>query len=391
MKNLQKLSLRFLLLINLVSVSFLLSLYNPEKVKAVFFTELIKSPGYCWDYPVSKTIISGFASDNEESLYISSLEGKLVSIDIKTSIKLWETDLGGEVASTPLAYNGNVYVVVRYALSRIDGNIKVEDNEFAKTRTMFRSIDQLTGLTNWETQIPPMKKAYIRLFRNSLIIVGDTGSIYSVNKNDGRVIWNKFLNSELSSAPIINLDKLVLGSTNGKIIILSMDDGLFFETGTATPPTVIAKDRIGNIVWGDERGAIISFNAKTNLINWSLRKGAKISGITVTQEGLLFSCLDNFVYMISENNGKIIWKKRFTGRMYAEPLVHNNYAVIVSITEPEAFAIDLKNGKLLRKFSLEGDNLFTSDFIKFENLFIYSTLRGISAVFIEGGCSIQNV
>jgi hypothetical protein len=54
---------------------------------------------------------------------------------------------------------------------------------------------------------------------------------------------------------------------------------------------------------------------------WKLRNGAEISSVTPTAEGLLISSFDNFIYLISENGGKPLWKKRLSGRITAAPLI----------------------------------------------------------------------
>lgn len=388
MKNLHKPSFRFFVF---ASFSLLSCLWGNVYCFRAGDEARLLSAGIietCWNYQSDKTTVLDFASDNKNTLYTAFSNGKLVAIDIKSADKIWEAEMSGEIVSAPLPDSENVYVAVDYATNQeVENDGNNESKARRGGRTILRSLNRLTGLTNWETRVPFMKKAYIFLNNNFLIVIGEKGSIYSIDKLVGKIVWSQTANFDLSAPPRLNLGKIVFGSVDGGIIVFSIDNKQTFDTKTATVPTAITNDRLGNIVWGDEKGFITSINAETNSKNWTLRKGAKISGVTLTREGLLVTCSDNFVYMFSAASGKMLWKRRLSGRISPVPLISDAFAVITLAAEPAAFAVHLKTGKVLQTFNLDNDNLFTSDFIKFENLFIYSTLRGLSAVSIDGKCS----
>ncbi len=118
---------------------------------------------------------------------------------------------------------------------------------------------------------------------------------------------------------------------------------------------------------------------------WKFRNGAQVSSITFTPKGLLLTSYDNFVYLVSTEKGKLIWKKRLAGRITVEPLVFDNFVAVSSLFDSEVFVLDLSNGKQVNQFSLTEESLLLNSPLLLENFLVYVTFKGLSIFSHSGG------
>ena len=339
----------------------------------------------CWFYSTNGVTDYKVASDNESNLYIPLLDGKLISINSKNAEKNWAAELAGDIHSDLLVDRENVYVVIK-------GQNELSDKDENKTNTaILHSLSKPTGITRWQIRFMSLDKVELYDSENNIILIFADGTIYSVAKYDGRINWKKSLGTEISAFPFIITNEIILGTLSKQITVLSLKDGELIESSKiSASPTVIVEDKTGNnLVIGDKKGNLWSLNKKKKTRNWSFRQGAEISNIRLTALGVLVSSFDNFVYLLSEASGKLIWKKRLSGRIAAEPQIKDGNFVLTSIDESEALVIELDSGKVVNKVALKDDNFFTGESIQLKNLFIYTTRKGIFGFSLsEEGCGL---
>lgn len=342
----------------------------------------------CWTFPLINSTDIGTASDNVESLYISLMGGRLLSINLTTGEKHWEAELGGDIIALPVINGGTVYTAARYNSEQNAGNQ-------SESTVILRALDKSTGVTQWQSALEPVEKLYLFNFENHIVAVGNNGQISSVSKIDGKIAWKKHLEMKLSAPPLAKKSEIYLGTDDNRILYVSLADGrIMEESKILAPPTVIIENTDKNkLIVGDRKGNVLLLakklkkNAKT--IEWKLRNGAEISSLTLTAEGILISSFDNFIYLISENGGKLLWKKRFSGRIIAAPLVKDNYFIVSAADESTAVIAELNGGRSVNKIDLGDENLFTGLSLRSGELLIYSTLKGMFGYSLSGGCAIS--
>lgn len=341
----------------------------------------------CWFYPTTIAGVFNIASDNESFFYLSLSDGKLLSVNSETAEKSWETEMVGDIISTPLIDQKNVYIVTKHLAE--PNNDKGNDSGNNISTAVVHSLGKTTGIAQWQTRLASTDKVYLYNSENFIILILANGDVYSVAKVDGRIGWIKSLGSAVSSRPLKKASEIILGTSDRRIIALSLNDGGLIEKfEIPAPPTVIIEDKMGdNLIVADKKGILSSLNKRKKTRNWNYRLGAEISSVKLTARGLLACSFDNFVYLISEKSGKLIWKKRLPGRIAAEPQIRDNNFIITSVDESEALVIELSSGKLVDKIVLEDENFFTGDSTQSKNLFIYTTRKGIFGFSLrEEGC-----
>ena len=353
----------------------------------------------CWTYSFLNKSIQNIASDNEQNLYLSFTNGEIISVNTNSGDLIWKTDLGGKIISETHIDTKNIYLVsTNHSKIFSEPNADAAMNANSKNEIKIRSLIKTTGLTSWEIKLPAAsnrqsENVFLIGSSNDIIVIEKQGKIFRINKNSGQIIWQVEINIELSTNPILVSDMIIFGTFDKQIILFPLENKKISKIKTSSAPNVLfTNDFDRNIIWGDKKGFLNSANfavesEKYFKKNWKFRNGGEISHIVKTKEGLLITSFDNFVYLISEKNGELIWKRRFSGRIAFEPLIDGKFAVINVVGDSSAYILENSGGKIVNKIYVENNNFFTAPALKIKNKIIFPTYRGLLS-FSQKGCSI---
>lgn len=340
----------------------------------------------CWTYGENRYGEDGFGSDNVFDITLSSeanhilylTNNKLEYLSLDKARRIWVSDLGGETVSKLLTTGKNIFLATKSGGSYF-----------------LKNIDQASGVTNWQIELPFATtdtefEIYLYLFEDKIIAVGRDGEIFALAKESGKLLWSTKTEKVLNTLPSFQENLIAYGTENNKLIIISANNGAKLkEFEIKSPATVIALQMSGKqIIYGDKKGGIYLLNTADNTILWKTRSGAEISDISRTRDAYLISSLDNFIYLVSADNGKRLWKKRLSGRIFYKPLILNKYAAVSSLFDASAVIIALKNGRVVNRLSLENGNYFRSSFILAGEFLVFSTAQSLTAYSsARSGCS----
>ncbi len=398
MSNLQKfIRLKFLLIRILIFIALFSRLILSQDTNKAQTNEVLQEFDLsnpfkiCWKLKNEELTYYSFASDNERYLFVSSFDGIIKSLNSESGEKRWETDLGGEIVSTPYIDGRNLYVVSKPKENQ--NEISTDDYE---NNIIIRSLSVSSGVTIWQTNLKTNlnpEQIFLYIHKSTLLIADQNGNLHSIHKNDGIFNWQKTLGVKLSAPPYFYADKAILGTFEKQLIILNLGEGKTYKkVELHVIPTAISFDSNDEtLIVGDHKGIVssiktdridfkISNKEKKNKNNsWKFRLGAEVSNISFTPRGLLVTSLDNFAYLISAEKGNLIWKKRLEGRISEKSLVLDNYALLTTIAEPTISVVELNTGRLINKIILEDENFVTGNPIKIHNKIIVPTSKGLYA------------
>jgi len=227
------------------------------------------------------------------------------------------------------------------------------------------SYDKISQKENWRLNIPYGVEASGLLAGNVLFVGGLDGSFYSVNADNGTLIWKFETSHEIVSEPLL---------VNGVIYFLNAANALFSldaETGkqlwvynrqeTAAKMTIRGGSRpsysAGNLYVGFSDGSLVSLNSKTGTPQWEilLNKNLRFKDIdsspVIDGDLIYINSYDDKVYCVSKNNGQIIWKSDFGGS--TTPLISGD-KLIVGSSRQQLASLNKQNGALNWKKELSG-------------------------------------
>ena len=152
---------------------------------------------------------------SDKVVYLGLPGGKMIAIDSPTGGLVWESNISrargttdieraNDITSHPVINGPVIYGITT------NGDIS--------------ALDRRNGKTIWTK---PISSFYGMVFDGfNLFITHDTGSIYSVNKDDGEIEWRQpnLKYRRIKTGTIIN-DYIVYGDYEGFVHFLSIDDG----------------------------------------------------------------------------------------------------------------------------------------------------------------------
>jgi outer membrane protein assembly factor BamB len=337
----------------------------------------------CWEYPSEKINSFQIASDNE-IVFIPSISGDISALNIKDGKPLWNTELGGEITSSIITSEKNIYLLNKIEKSEeTDKTNKTDTRDTSESQTQgtsfLRSIDASSGITNWKKSFNSSAKTSLYIRENLLILVTENGYLAAVNKNDGSIVWEFETKREIltASKPI---ETIALGTSDKKILLISTINGtLTKEFDIKEIPVNILLSNNEQLFWGDRKGFLSNLNITNGTPSWKRRFGGNITNLEDTPRGLFVSSIDNFTYLINKATGKIIWKRRLAGKVTEKPFIRDNIAIAFAFGDSSALFIELNKGRIINSLTLSDANYFIASPFYSEKLMVFPTLKGLYA------------
>ncbi len=322
-----------------------------------------------WLYESDLTINLTPATDGER-IYLPLASGILVSLQASDGQLLWKADLGGELASSPIADERNVYVASE----------TVGQGAAANTTGALRALGREGGITLWVRPLPlPFRGSLVandvNLFSGSL-----DGRVYAVRKKTGDIAWIMQHSAPFASHPTIFGQNLYVGNTDGTLFSLSQSTGKtnwrYRTRGAINGRAVVVK---GVVYFGSADGFVYAVNEADGRLRWRRRTGAGVQTVASTRNGLIVASLDNFVYLLSFRSGDRLWKRQLAGRLAAEPLTTFDGALFTPLSSSTGVVLDLRDGKQLNSLPIGEDNSLAASPIAAGKVLFVTTRHGLLA------------
>ena len=334
-------------------------------------------PERCWSYDVADLTVRLLASDNTH-IYLSRIGGKLESISIESGERHWSAELGGEAASDILADSAHIFFATTSAAS---------DASSQTVATTIRALSKDTGVTAWATKITASDQIYLGRGNGKLIAVSAKGAITALDANSGAVLWERETGRELSTPPVFGASEFAFGTVQRSIAVLSAATGeIRSEIKTRNVVSALFLDKKGRLVWGDDRGTVVSQDAAGGERRWAIKTGGRVTYVAFSEGAFLATSLDNFLYLISEDSGNVIWKRRQPGRITAAPLLTDKYAVVQTYGERSSVFVDRINGKPKNQIVLAEGRDFVQPPLRSDTRVVFVTSSGVEGYGLNG-CS----
>lgn len=341
----------------------------------------------CWQIEKENEVaeIVFIASDNDTHFFSVFSDGSIESVDRISGKTDWHTDLGGEILPAYTFDNDKVYLLSK------DLPLKDEQNqpESSKRNLNVIALSKETGITKWQQSLPlpDTEKAYLLNVGGRLLLVTNSGQLFFLNTETGKVELKESLNTNLLSVPFAIKQNIFLGTSDNRIIGISIATGKTeFQYNFEHTPLEIFGVNQKELFVGDELGNILAINPERNETRWRVQVGAQIASITKVEKGLLVSSFDNYVYLFSDKNGKTLWRKRLSGRSFGQPIVKDNVAVFSTLNGSDTVFIELNKGKAVNRIIIPEENFFLNNPIAIDNLLLFQTYKGLIAFGTENEC-----
>ncbi len=260
-----------------------------------------------WSEQDEGRLISGGPGVGDGKVYVGTSEAEIVARDAESGKKLWVAEVSSEVLAPPRAVGG--VVIVRTG----DGNVYALNSETGERKWVYdRTIPTLT----LRGTAPP---AVV----NDLVIAGfDTGRVVALDLETGKQVWETQLAQptgrsdlerlvDIDGEPIVKDDTVYIGSFQGRVAAISLDDGtLEWSRDMSTYDNVAVDDQ--RIYITDERGVVWALDRFDGSAKWRTRdfKFRKLTGPTVFGRYVVVGDFEGYLHWMDAETGAVVARER---------------------------------------------------------------------------------
>lgn len=296
--------------------------------------------------------------------------GSVTAAGVADGARLWQTDIGGCVASSPAVSRGIVYVgwsgpapcrrgkdsrggvvALGLATGRIlwrfnAGNVEsspaiVADRLFFsgfRSRRESRVYAMRLGERRrivWSYPIASKVASSPALVGRTLFVSAYNRQLYSFDGWSGRLKWSTTAFAEDTEM------RMLLG-VRSLIRRRSWSEGGYY----ATPAIAYGRVYLGVI-----DGVFSAFDSRTGVHRWSRRLAGAIYGsAAIWHKRVYVGTTDGTFYALSARDGRLVWKQDLGGKILGSPTVTNG-RVYIATTNRETFVLNARTGGLDWRFA----------------------------------------
>ncbi len=201
---------------------------------------------------------------------------------------LWKINLIGNVMFAPVAANDGSLIVAT------DKEIGV--------------VNSNSGQLTWFSKLEGGCKWNAVLSSNSSVCAFKTNEIVCLSLHDGKSIWSKKLNDNITAQPISDGEKVYV--VTGKIVsaIDSSKGNLVWDKtvrGVVNIPPCLSN---GNVVHASLEGYCIALDARDGAIEWESKPGEQPTDALVAYDKNIYMVCEKSLFALDNTTGKPIWK-----------------------------------------------------------------------------------
>jgi len=305
---------------------------------------------------LSSTLFSCSTTDEEDT---SDLPAELTELDEKFVPKvLWEESVGdgsGDYFSRlkPIIANEKIYSASRA------GDVIALDQKTGEKLWQVDLSDIKNERSFWDSRVSALLSGGPTAGLNKVFIGSENGKIYALDAQTGELSWEASIKGEVINAPAIDSGVVVVNSASGIMKALNADNGeelwkieqdvpALTLRGISAP--VIAS---GGVLIGTGKGGINVYLLNSGQQGWSTDIG-EASGSTelervidVDSAPVVFG---DKVYAVSSRgnlaaidlkSGRLLWKRQYSS--YRQISIYRN-TIFLTNTRGHVYAIDRVNG-----------------------------------------------
>lgn len=306
---------------------------------------------------LSSTLFACSSTDDDEDK--SNLPAELTEFEQKFEPKvLWEESVGGGSDGYFSRLKPIVAYDKVYSASRAGDVIALDQ----KTGEALWQVD-LSGINNersfWDSRVSALLSGGPTAGLNKVFIGSENGKVYALDAQTGELSWQASIKGEVINAPAIESDVVVVNSASGIMKAMNADNGeelwkieqdvpALTLRGISAP--VIAS---GGVLIGTGKGGVSVYLVDSGQQGWSTDIGEATGStelervIDVDSAPIVFG---DKVYAVSSRgnlaaidlkSGRVLWKRQYSS--YRQISIYRNTIFLTNV-RGHVYAIDRING-----------------------------------------------
>ena len=269
-------------------------------------------------------------------VYVGAYDNNLWALDAKAGSLIWRFPTEGGIGSSPAYSGGMVYI--------------------GSSDQRLHAVDARTGQRRWSF------KTEGRIFTTPCVAVGlvfigsDDGKLYALKPGpaSAREAWSFSAMSPIRSSPVVNEDRLFFGTDGGEFICLDVSGELRwrFQTRRRVMSTGMARE--GIVYIGSDDWHVYALDVEQGYPIWRFRtRGPVISSPVYADNKVYFGSADGHVYAVEALNGREVWKYEVGDQVNSTPFIYRE-ALYIGARDGALYCLHAKSGEFLWRFQSRG-------------------------------------
>jgi len=286
-------------------------------------------------------------------IYAASENGSVAAIEISTGNTLWRTRVDGVITGGVGSGDGMVMLATENAEVVV--------------------LNQADGTVKWQHAVS--SEVLSAPQTNGDIVVAQTvdDKMVALDVDDGEQRWiyettQPALTLRGSSKPAITSDAVIAGFSNGTLVAVSPEDGVYlWEERVAVPEGEYDIDRVidvdgdllvdgGRILAASYQGNLMAFEVTSGRIVWGM-EASSYHGMALGFGNIYYSDDESHIFAIRDNSEDIVWDNPdLLYRQITAPTAVGNY-IAVADYEGYVHLLSQIDGRIVGRIQADGDGV----------------------------------
>lgn len=243
-------------------------------------------------------------------VYIGAYDGALYAFSLDSGALLFRTQIGGSIGSSPLVYDGKIYVSV----------------ETPKPSGIMAIVDMHTGEILWRDdglRDHPHSSVALDPERSVMVVGDNSGDLTAWDLEPPRRRWVYQTGDAIKGPILLHEGVAFFGSWDKHLYAVDVETGeprWRVDVGARAMSGAAISPSLGLVYMGSHDSYLYALNAETGDVAWSFKTGAKVvSSPVVAGDRVLFGSHDRYLYVLEAATGKLVYKFHARGAVSSSP------------------------------------------------------------------------
>ncbi len=271
----------------------------------------------------------------------------LNAINLKTGHTFWTQPIGRLSASTPAVSASTVYATVLSS-----------GNSASPGRVV--ALNSKTGAIRWSRNLSSPSESSPMLDGNRLYLGSQSGIVYALDTRNGNVLWTYHAGGSVKASPTLAGGILYFGDYSGHVqaisaqtgrrIWISSSEGTLLGSGTFYSTAAVI---YGRVFLGNTDGRVYAYDASTGKLDWAVQTGAYVyaSPAVTNAPGLgptiYLGSYDGTFYAINARSGHVSWKFNAHGRISGSATIVGRIVYFADLGQHHTYGLGISTGRPL--------------------------------------------
>jgi outer membrane protein assembly factor BamB len=308
-----------------------------------------------WVKSMNASITSSPVVANE-MLYVTTMNGKIYALDLKTGDEIWVFNANSPISSTP----------------SVDGGIVIFGTE--KPGKIY-ALNAYTGLVRWLYEIPETAGVCSSpaIFEEKVVIGSSDGYLYCLSQFEGELLWVNYVGGGKLSSPAIADNTIFI--TSPHIYAVNFSTGSLIWRYTTNWPVYSSPAVADGLVFvgAENDDKVFAFEQKTGKLVWSFQTSGWLTSPAIDsyKKLVVAGCRDTRVYCLSEFTGFLKWQFINAPNYLSAPTISKDGLVYVGSTDGNLYCLNEETGKEIWKYNV-GSPIVSSPTIIYQHVIVAS-------------------